>query len=88
MRIKASKRKKITMHIKISKRKKITCFTFYAFYAFYAFYVFYACEITPNNLIYYAILCFVVIEEKNLLSMRKAICQRSLLPNAISENVL
>ena len=44
MRIKASKRKKITMHIKISKRKKITCSTFYAFYA---------CEITPNNLIYY-----------------------------------
>ena len=82
MRIKASKRKKITMHIKISKRKKITCFTFYAFYAFYA------CEITPNNLIYYTTLCFVMIEEKNLLSMRKAICQRSLLPNAISENVL
>ena len=44
------------MRIKISKRKKITCLTFYAFYAFctfYAFYAFYACEITPNNLIYY-----------------------------------
>ena len=56
MRIKASKRKKITMHIKISKRKRITCLTFYAFYAFctfYAFYAFYACEVTPNNLIYY-----------------------------------
>ena len=56
MRIKASKKKKITMHIKISKRKKITCLTFYAFYAFIAFYAFYsfcACEITPNNLIYY-----------------------------------
>ena len=50
MRIKASKRKKITMRIKISKWKKIACLTFYAFYAFYAFC---ACEITPNNLIYY-----------------------------------
>ena len=54
MRIKASKRKKITMHIKISKRKKITCLTFYAFYAFCTFYAFYACEVTPNNLIYYS----------------------------------
>ena len=53
MRIKASKKKKITMHMKISKRKKITCLTSYAFYAFYAFYSFCACEITPNNLIYY-----------------------------------
>ena len=53
MRLKASKKKKITMHIKISKRKKITCLTSYAFYAFYAFYSFCACEITPNNLIYY-----------------------------------
>ena len=50
MRIKASKPKKITMRIKISKWKKIACLTFYAFYAFYAFC---ACEITPNNLIYY-----------------------------------
>ena len=47
------------MRIKRSKRNKITCLTFYAFYPFYAFYVFYAfyyfyaCEITPNNLIYY-----------------------------------
>ena len=47
MRIKTSKRKKITMRMKISKRKKLTCLTFCAFYAFYA------CEITPNNLIYY-----------------------------------
>ena len=60
---KTSKRKKITMHIKISKRKKITCLTFYAFYAFctfYAFYAFYACEITPNNLIYYTALLMLV----------------------------
>ena len=28
-------------------------YSFCAFYAFYAFYSFYACEITPNNLIYY-----------------------------------
>ena len=51
MRIKASKRKKITMRIKIYKRKKIVCLTFYALYAFYAFYAFWSCEITPNNLI-------------------------------------
>ena len=55
---KMSKRqkKKITIRIKISKGKKMTYLTFYAFYsfcAFYAFYSFYACEITPNNLIYY-----------------------------------
>ena len=50
MRITTSKRKKITMRIKISKRKKIPYLTFCAFYAFYPFY---ACEITPNNLIYY-----------------------------------
>ena len=41
------------MCIKVSKKKKITCLTFYAFYSFYSFYSFYACEITPNNLIYY-----------------------------------
>ena len=49
-------RKKITIRIKASKRKKITCLTFFAFYAFctfYAFYAFYACEITLNNLMYY-----------------------------------
>ena len=31
----------------------LTFYAFYSFCAFYAFYSFYACEITPNNLIYY-----------------------------------
>ena len=41
----------------------LTSFVFYAFYAFYsfcAFYAFYACEITPNNLIYYTT-CFYAL---------------------------
>ena len=67
MRIKTSKRKKITMRMKISKRKKLTCLTFCAFYAFYA------CEITPNNLIYYTTLlddALKSIESKQTILLR------------------